>query len=202
MTKKRRRFKRPTGQRPYRRLFLIATEGYKTEPQYFQSFNTRDALIRVKCLKEKNKSAPEQVLERMKDRIQQERLKKSDEAWLVVDKDQWTPEQLSQLQQWSQQATNYGLAVSNPKFELWLLLHFEDARGISSSRDCSERLARYLPEYGKGHVETEKLKSRVKEAIQRAKGKDTSNCRHWPQNTGTTVYCLVERMLASPSQAP
>ena len=60
------------------------------------------------------------------------------EAWLVVDKDQWTDDQLIKLLEWSQKADNYGFALSNPKFEYWLLLHFEDASGVKNSRDCVE----------------------------------------------------------------
>lgn len=33
--KKRRSFSRPLGERRYRKLFLVAVEGSKTEPQYF-----------------------------------------------------------------------------------------------------------------------------------------------------------------------
>ena len=70
----------------------------------------------------------------MTDHLESEGLKPSDEAWLVVDKDQWTDEQLTQLHQWSLQQENYGFALSNPKFEYWLLLHFEDGTGIILSR--------------------------------------------------------------------
>jgi hypothetical protein len=42
------------------------------------------------------------VLARMESYLKEEGLKASDEAWLVVDKDQWTEEQLSLLYQWSQ----------------------------------------------------------------------------------------------------
>lgn len=35
MPQKRRSFRRPFGKLPYRKLFVIATEGAKTEPQYF-----------------------------------------------------------------------------------------------------------------------------------------------------------------------
>jgi hypothetical protein len=76
----------------------------------------------------------------MAEYLRQESLKKSDEAWLVVDKDQWSNEQLEQLLRWAQGSDNYGFALSNPKFEYWLLLHFEDGEGISSSRACLERL--------------------------------------------------------------
>ena len=91
MPPKRRNFRRPIGERPHRKLFIVATEGDKTEPQYFAILNDHHSFIRiVDCIKSKHHSSPPQVLKRMEDRLRQENLKNSDEAWLVVDKDQWT----------------------------------------------------------------------------------------------------------------
>ena len=191
----RRRFQRKTAKRPYRRMFIIASEGARTEPQYFGLFNSRDAVIHVRCIKGKHDNSPPQVLKRMRNYLKDEGLKPSDEAWLVVDKDQWTHDQLAQLYQWAQTAENYGFALSNPKFEYWLLLHFEDGPGVSSSRTCTERLKAYLPNFDKGNVETEKLKPGISEAIRRAKQKDNPPCTDWPRTIGTTVYRLVERLL-------
>jgi len=39
MPRGKRTFKRPKPFRPYRKLFLIATEGARTEPIYFGMFN-------------------------------------------------------------------------------------------------------------------------------------------------------------------
>ena len=117
MRTKRRRFQRPLGELRYRKLFVIAVEGVKTERQYFAIFNNRQSVIRVNCLKQRNDSSPPQVLKRMEDHLRAEELKPSDEAWLVVDKDQWTDEQLVQLHAWAQKRDNYGFALSNPKFE-------------------------------------------------------------------------------------
>ena len=68
MPSRRRRFRRPLGKRRYRKLFVIATEGVKTEPQYFAIFNDRDSVVHVKCLRSKHHS-PTQVLKRMEDHL-------------------------------------------------------------------------------------------------------------------------------------
>lgn len=156
MSPKRRRFKRPQGERRYRKLFVIAVEGDKTEPQYFAMFNSKESVMLVKCLKSHHNSSPSHVLSRMEDYLKKEGLKPSDEAWLVVDKDQWTNDQLNQLFTWSKTRENYGFALSNPKFEYWILLHFEDGKGIKTSQDCSNRLKRHLPNYDKG-IDTRKI---------------------------------------------
>lgn len=197
MPPKRRSFERRPGERPYRRLFIVAVEGSKTEPQYFAIFKDDKSIIRVNCLKSKNKSSPPQVLKRMEDYLKKESLRKSDEAWLVVDKDGWTDEQLVMLYKWKQSGeSKYGFALSNPKFEYWLLLHFEDGTGISTSSECSDRLKRYLSNYDKG-IDVRKIsKQMIIDAIRRAKSRDNPPCADWPKNAGcTTVYKLVEKIV-------
>lgn len=195
MPPKRRKFQRRLGERRYRRLFVISVEGLATEPQYFSVFNDLDLVIHVECLKGKNESSPIHVLRRMKKYLKETKLRASDEAWLVVDKDQWNDEQLIKLHAWSQEQENYGFSLSNPKFEYWLLLHFEDGTNISSSRECSERLNRYLPNYQK-EIDARKItQDMIDAAIQRAKERDNPPCSDWPRTTGTTVYRLVEKLL-------
>jgi len=188
----RRQFKRPLGERRYKKLFLIATEGSKTEPTYFTSLTGAASVVHVKTLEGQSRSAPHQVLKRMKDYLDRERLQPSDEAWLVVDQDRWTDDQLTKLHQWSLQATNHGFALSNPKFEYWLLLHFEDGSGIASSKDCTNRLKRWIPDYDKG-IDTRKIAlAQIKQAIRRAQKRDHPRCTDWPRTMGaTTVYRLV-----------
>lgn len=197
--KKRRKFKRSTGERRYRKMFVLATEGSKTESQYFKIFKDSNLVVHIEFLKKIGDSAPTQVLERMRKYLRQEGLKGSDEAWLVVDKDQWTDSQLSQLHEWAQESDNYGLALSNPKFEFWLLLHFEDGRGISNSKTCSQRLERHIPGYDKDINVRKISEDMIKKAIERAQKRDAPPCCDWPRNTGTTVYRLVENILKSRS---
>lgn len=195
MSQKRRPFHRKLGQRRYRKLFIIATEGTKTEPQYFAMLDNRQSVVHVECLKSGSRTSPAQVLKRMGSRLKQEAIRKTDEAWLVVDKDQWTDNQLADLHGWSQTKDNYGLALSNPKFEFWLVLHFEGGDGIFNSRECSDRLRRYLPDYDKA-IDSRKIRQEmIIEAIRRARGRDNPPCADWPRNTGTTVYRLVEKII-------
>ena len=197
MPRQKRESKRRTPYLRYRKIFVLAVEGRITEPQYFAMFNDQNSVIRVQCLRAKH-SSPAHVLNAMEKHLEKEQLNQSDEAWLVVDKDIWTDAQLSQLHRWSQQADNYGFALSNPKFEFWLLLHFTNGDGIGgSSKKCSERLKRYLPGYDK-EIDRHKITdSGIVDAIIRAKQLDNPPCNDWPRKTGTTVYRLVENILES-----
>ena len=123
----------------------------------------------------------------MRKHLRKEALKASDEAWLVVDKDQWTDDQLAQLRAWVEERDNYGFALSDPKFEYWLLLHFEDGAGITSSSNCNDRLKRHLPNYAKSLDARKFTHDMIKDAIRRARQRTAPPC--------TTVYKLVENIL-------
>lgn len=194
MAEQKRSFKRPERSLKYRKRFLIAVEGQKTESQYFNMFNNKKAIITVKCINNGCGSSPLDVLTIMKQRLVKENLGSSDEAWLVVDKDQWKEEQLNKLHEWAKSQENYGFALSNPKFEYWLLLHFEDC-GVDSPNKCDEKLKRHIPNYNKG-IDTHKFTDeRICDAIRRAKSRDVPPCEDWPKNScGTTVYRLVEKL--------
>lgn len=196
MPTRRRAFKRPPGKRRYKKLFVVATEGSKTEPQYFNILNNDNSVICIKCLKSKHDSSPPQVLERMNKHLAKESLKKTDEAWLVVDKDNWSNSQLQELFNWSAESENRGFALSNPNFEYWLLLHFELGNGVTNPGDCSARLKQYLPNYNKNIQPNRFLAENIERAITNAKLRNNPPCEDWPREFGkTTVYLLVEKIL-------
>ena len=190
------KFYRDYGKRRYARIYFISTEGAVTEPQYFNRFKSDS--IRIECIRAIGNSSPQGVLQRMVKRLDCMSLRAGDEAWLVVDKDRWSDEQLQPLYEWSNEKgkkiVNRGLAVSNPKFELWLLLHFSDAHAVDSSASCSNELNKYLKGYKKEIPAKVFDNGRVNGAIARAKAMDTPPCTDWPRKTGTTIYRLVESM--------
>ncbi|NLB63066.1 MAG: RloB domain-containing protein [Fibrobacter sp.] len=189
---RRRSFRRELGNRRYKKLYLLATEGAKTEPQYFSMFNDERNLLKVKCIKHGDASAPKKLLASLKKSLHE--LTNNDEAWIIVDKDNWNNEQLQLLYDWSCQKKRFGFALSNPMFEYWLLLHFENGNNIESKRECVQKLKKHLPNYAKGKLELNKILPGVSSAIERAKAKDSPPCQKWPTNTGTTVYRLVEKL--------
>jgi hypothetical protein len=179
-------------------VFIIATEGEKTEPAYFRMgiFRSRERPVRVKVLDRGGGSSPQAVLDRMREHLRSYQKKKGDEAWLVVDKDQWKTKDLEVLCAWSQSDTYKNLAVSNPQFEYWLLLHFEDGKKINSKSECLSRLRKYIPDYDKSKIPESKFTvTKVTNAIKRAKSQDSPPCTKWPVKTGTTVYRIVEKII-------
>jgi len=190
------RFRRPEGQRRYKRMFVIVAEGTVTEQEYFSLLN-EDLIVRVKCLKSRSNLPPREALRRAQDYVRNEGLKRTDEAWVVVDRDSWPDDHLVELHAWAQSHPNYGFALSNPKFEYWLLLHFEDAARITTGDDCDRRLIKHLPGYDK-HIESQHFPAEsIHAAVARAKKRDNPPCEDWPRRPGTTVYRLVEKILKS-----
>ncbi len=131
----------------------------------------------------------------MQSYLRKESLRKTDEAWIVVDKDDWTEDQLRELLRWAKKSENHGFALSNPNFEYWLLLHFEEGKGIANSQECLTRLKRHLPNYKKD-IDSKKITLElIAKAVARAKQRDTSRSYDLPQIWSTSVYKLVEKII-------
>ena len=192
----RRRFIRPLGQRPYRRVFTLATEGARTEPAYFQLFANRNDL-HIEFVPTGRASSPDHVLHAMRQYLKGTTRRSGEEAWIIVDKDQWTDDQLGAAHDWSLEQPWHGLAVSAPMFEYWLLLHFEDGDDIAGARECRRRLRRHLPNYRKGALDTTKLAAGIGAAVERGRRRDAPPCADWPRHAGSTVYRLVARLLSA-----
>lgn len=122
------------------RLFIVATEGAQTEPQYIEALKANGIIDKTRIIIEvvptqEGKSSPEQVLERLKETRRQYELKSFDEFWLLLDVDRWRDKKLSQVAQEAYQC-GYSLGVSNPCFEVWIALHSLET--LPASESCGE----------------------------------------------------------------
>jgi hypothetical protein len=116
-----------------------------------------------------------------------------DDIWCVVDVDQFDVRQavLAAAQ------AGVGIAVSNPCFELWLLLHFEDCAGhLDGYREAARRLGRHLPGYAKSRLDYADYSGGLSDALARARRLGSRGDDVCP-NPSTGVWQLVERMTES-----
>lgn len=177
------------------RLVIIATEGELTEKQYFSLFERKSSRLQVKVLETTDgASAPKHVLQRLQQFKKDFNLLSGDALWLVVDKDRWPNEQLSDVARRSQQM-KFGLAVSNPCFELWLYLHQSSPpakMSKMSSRDLGKALSKLLGSYDKANIIPERFEPHVDKAIENAKALDVRPGERWPNQLGTRVYRVIE----------
>ena len=118
-------------------MLVIATEGAETEQRYFRGLKERwhSPRIHVELVAraDAGRSSPEQVFESLMQFAREWKLRDGDQLWLVIDRDRWRPTTLASVARKCEQR-QFRLAVSNPCFELWLLIHFEDIPNRSAER--------------------------------------------------------------------
>lgn len=133
--------KRRTGNRPERRTFAIVCEGIETEPGYFDALKQLPEIREVASVEIKARSGPQPLpLVEAAIEVKQEN-DEIDEVWCVFDIE--APKPHSNLNQALAKARSNGIktAISNPCFEIWLILHF-DSHTAWLSTDAAEDLRR------------------------------------------------------------
>lgn len=188
---------RRTGRRAYRPVCWVSAEG-ATERDYFRMAVFRDAPASVKYPKDVHPSRrnPAAVLRRLQKEIGSEGLRAGDEAWVVVDVDDYEGE-LGDLLEWCAGHPGYHLAVSNPKFELFLVMHFEKANGCTTAAKVDAALKRHMPGYGKRLTPTQFSLEDVRGAIANAGEKRAACADELPGPGMTDAFKLAESLLGA-----
>ncbi len=85
------------------------------------------------------------------------------------------------------------LAISNPCFELWLLLHFRESPGMQDRARMKAMLTKHVPGYDK-HVEYATYSAGYTQAVKRAERMDKAaeQAHESGRNPTTGVYKLTE----------
>jgi hypothetical protein len=221
------------------RLYVIAAEGDKTEYNYFQELilqyveHFRKNNVRLIALdrpkEEAGHSSPQFVENMLEIFLQNNRpqlasLEGHYELWLIIDTDDYWHRKgaIEKLAQKCADKPLYHLGLSNPCFELWLILHYVE---------LSDPINNYLPNSAEDcniqeYIETEGFKGRcglckqllprihqnqhepyyqklieyLPRAIPRAKqlGDCTPTSSNYPQHVCTNIYKLVEKLTVPP----
>lgn len=198
------------------RLVIIATEGH-TERVYLNALSSEYLNPRVHVLllerndEEFRNSNPAYVLEQLESFKKTYSLDQEDELWLVIDRDRWNKKTLGLVARACKQDKSLQLALSNPCFELWLILHLEDVMKLSDDErkryfenkrekrradpylKC--RIRALLGHYNETRYDTDILMPRVDDAVARARAMDIKKDDRWPQKLGTRVYLLAESIM-------
>jgi hypothetical protein len=214
MGRVRRPFKRPKGKRDAS-LIIIATEGRTTERIYFECLASyyQSTKVHVEVLEKlDDNSSPIQVMKQLDSFVKEFELGADDELWMVIDRDyqSWKPSMISEVAQKCHQKRGFNFCVSNPSFEVWLLLHIQDIAGLSESE--KKKIVENKREKGK-HTYTKQLLSELLNgfnpykydasvfmnhihiAVERAEKLDLKPETRWPDTLGTRVYRLVLRII-------
>ncbi len=193
--------RRRRSRRDIRRRILIVCEGGVTEAGYFRDLwrAIRNASVRLEIDDQGGvpKTLVERAAEKKKEAEREARSQRDafllfDEVWCVFDVDDHP-----HLHDARQQARANGvhLAVSNPCFELWALLHFQDHSAYLERRDARSRLKRHLPDYDKA-LPFERIHRGYSDAVSRAEelNRRREDAGDPGGNPSTGVYRLTERI--------
>nr|WP_285744392.1 RloB family protein [Lentzea sp. NBRC 105346] len=168
----------PRPQRPGH--VLVVCGGQRTEPDYFAGLRiSRQARLKVRV----KADSPENLVKYAKSVFSKDEY---DAAWCVVDVDHFDIDAATRLAAQS----GIELAVSNPCFEVWLLLHHVDHKAfVKDGKAACALLGKHVPGYDK-KLDFAVFEAGVEAAVERAKALDE------PGNPSTGVWRLVENLLS------
>lgn len=205
-------YDRRRGQRMPNPCILVVCEGAETEPNYFESLRSYLKLSTIQVRIKERAGAPISLVDeaqaeqrnRARD-IREKRVNapQYDEIWCVFDVE--NPHANTTFEQAVQKADrqDFKLAISNPAFEFWYVLHFEETtRPFQNGVEIKEYLKRHLPDYDEAGRIFDHIYKLTGKAIQRAKKIYETGFRAGDRfpNPSTQVYLLVGKMIdMSPS---
>ncbi|MCK6614752.1 MAG: RloB family protein [Ignavibacteriaceae bacterium] len=218
MGRERVEYKRTGFKREYKKLFIIATEGEKTEKVYFSNLfdselvNSNSYYIEILPASD-GKSSPRNVIKRLDKFKEKYKLYQEDELWMLIDRDSWDAKQLNEIARECSQKS-YNLAVSTPCFELWLLLHKKDVSMLS--RDEKQKLldnkkvnknrtyieTQIIEEFGtynKSMPNCSLFLPHINTAVSNSIKLITNPKARWSEKLSTYVYKLVVKLLKKPT---
>jgi hypothetical protein len=211
---------RPSKTKDYRNFFVIAAEGQETEKHYFEALqvwlkthsqqNSQNPIVKIEFLErkeeDKSKSSADKVIEQLDKYKKQYSIEEQDELWLVLDRDRqnFKIKNLAEIVQQCKQKS-YELAITNPCFEFWLLLHLANFRDYkvedllnntkkssTSKRFLETELTKYLGSYSKSSYQAMTLIEKIDFAISQAQELDLQSNETWHENRiGTRLHILV-----------
>jgi len=209
-------FFRDSNSKPKEKIIVLAYEGNNTEAIYFETlkedvrFND-DLIYLVSLRRPKNdtNSAPKHVFNKLKKEVKNEyNFDETDELWMIIDRDSWS--NIPEIFSLCNAEGNFFLALSNPCFELWILLHLKDLNDfnqqelidihtnakISSKKTYLKNLLSTIlaDGYNESKPRPERFMPNIDIAIERAKKLDGLN-EDFPKSLGSHVYKLVEKII-------
>ncbi|MBL4688585.1 MAG: RloB domain-containing protein [Nannocystaceae bacterium] len=179
---------------------MIASEDKYAVKQYFGCLRIRGVQVKV-LPTEDCRSSPTDVVKRLRDFRSEFDLESDDELWVFLDVDHhFTGTHLKATTAALRRAKTIQatVALSNPCFELWLLLHHADPRASYASCDAvSDHIRAVLGSYNKTGLKPERYSvETVRSAVRRAKTVGSE-----PTTTmGTDVWRLMEKLAARMSE--
>lgn len=208
--------KRGQRRRKLKPVILIVTEGSQTEPKYFEHYRSRQTNIDIRVVGSHTKGGETDYLALIRKAVEyqsknQLSVSNGDAVWVVADGDvnYNTPDPiaakdklLSKAQKMAD-AKGIHIALSNPCFEFWYLLHFQyTTKFFKDYPAVKNALTTYLPDYEKTGDVYSRLSAHTTNALQNAKRVEQYHLQNGSSkpfgiavNPFTDIYQLVESLL-------
>ncbi|MGW0519325.1 RloB family protein [Crossiella sp. NPDC003009] len=169
---------------------LVLCGGCSTEKSYFDGLrrSRRNPAVTVKVVG-KGVSPTQLVGHAVKLRDQAPGA--FDEVWCVVDVDDFDIDPAVT----AAASAEVRIAVSNPCFEYWLLLHFTDhTAALANYQQVLKCLRKHVPDYDKTALDFTRYDRGVEDAVRRASAADPTIADH-RRNPSSGVWPLVRSMI-------
>jgi hypothetical protein len=203
MPRKKRSLDRDAGVLRDAPLIVIASEDTYAVKQYFDRFLTTRVQFETLTTQD-GRSSPVDIIARLDDHRRNNVTEDYDQFWACFDQDHWA--RANHIHNLSDvlahcRKTGYRVAISNPCFELWLIMHLEDPdlSAVTTCQEARDRLARLAGGYNKTKCcgSMPFTSEHLHAAINRSKAIDTVG--EIPASPLTRVYLIVEELLAKES---
>ncbi|GAA2431351.1 RloB family protein [Streptomyces glaucus] len=196
--------KRKGAKRPELRRVLVYCEGECTEKHYLRGLRSDLSGLPVQIALGPEHGVPTALVraaikhKERAPRSRQDRFTAYDEVWCVMDVEAPTPH--PDLERALREARDHGIkvALSNPCFELWLLLHFQEVRKYNTSEAAQKLLEKHEAcgyRTDRKHLDYEPFRLAHPAAAGRARALRDASGRGHSANPWTDVDILVDWLL-------
>ena len=183
---------------------LVVCEGERTEPLYLEAFaaDEKNGLINVEAvgLGWDPRSLVDEAARRRKKAERESKREgdanlRYDDVWCVFDIDSAPRERRVPEAREAAAARNIALGISNPSFELWAVLHYQEFDRPCTQDEIARTLKTHSPGYHKD-LPYEKMRGNYETAVTRAKAllERRDKERNPEGNPSTGVHRLTERI--------
>lgn len=119
-------------------------------------------------------------------------MNEEDVVWLVLDVDRWGIEKLREIGEICLRK-NWGIAISNPCFEVWLYAHISELENFKGE-ECKD-WKNELHKLTHSGFKVDKFAELIHKAVERSLQADNNVGYFFPQSGSTKLYLLAIDML-------
>ena len=191
--------------RSSKRIF-IAVEGFRTEKKYLKALGDEiktniEIILISRQLQHSGLSAPQYVLQTIKQKKESTEYRIGDEFWIIIDRDSWITDEIIR----KCEEENIGIIINNPCFEIWILFHYLNRNQINTIKEfencksVEDAIKVHDSHFSKSRPVIKRTFRGLNTAVWISKELDISPRNSFPNNPGSRMYRLIDVSLISQS---